>query len=181
MKRFSIPSKNEVSTKNQSIFDKLKAGLGFIPNLYAYYAKNETALEDYLNLQNRNTTLSKREKEVVNLVVSQFNDCYYCQSAHTVIAGLNGYNEDQILELRKGQATFDPKLNSLAKFTLNVVSNKGKLTESDKEEFFKAGYTEANLIDVVINIGDKTISNYIHNLADFKIDFPLADKIEVAA
>lgn len=181
MKRFSIPSLDKVSTSNRTIFDKLKAGLGFVPNLYAYYAKNETALEDYLALQNRKSTLSKREQEVVNLVVSQYNDCYYCQSAHTVIAGLNGYSKDQILELREGQASFDPKLNALAKFTLITVANKGKMSLSEKESFFNAGYNESNLIDVILNIGDKTISNYIHNIAEFDIDFPLAQKLETVA
>jgi len=85
MQKFNVPSKSEVSENNQAIFDQLEKGLGFVPNLYAYYAKNETALGDYLNFQNRQTTLSKKEIEVVNLVVSQYNGCKYCQSAHTVI------------------------------------------------------------------------------------------------
>ncbi len=179
MSRFNIPTKDQVSTSNQEIFNQLEKGLGFVPNLYAYYAKNETALGDYLNLQNRKTSLSKKEKEIVNLVVSQYNDCYYCQSAHTVIAGLNGFNNDQILEIRSGSAKFDSKLNALAKFVLSIVSGKGKVTEQDKSEFFEAGYSEANLIDVVINIGDKTISNFIHNIANFEIDFPKATKLEL--
>lgn len=174
MSKFSIPTKQEVSENNQEIFNQLEKGLGFVPNLYAYYAKNETALGDYLELQERKTTLSKREKEIVNLVVSQYNDCYYCQSAHTVIAGLNGYSNNQILEIRKGTASFDPQLNALAKFTLAVVSHRGKVTEEDKNSFFDAGYSEENLIDVVMNIGDKTISNFIHNLAGFEVDFPAA-------
>lgn len=180
MSKFNIPTKNEVSPKNQEIFNELEKSLGFVPNLYAYYAKNETALADYLNLQNRNTTLSKKEKEIVNLVVSQYNDCYYCQSAHTVIAGLNGFSKDQILEIRGGSANFDPKLNALAKLTLAIVGSKGKVSETDKNEFFDAGYTEANLIDVVLNIGDKTISNFIHNIAQFDVDFPKAEKLELA-
>lgn len=178
MSKFNVPSKSEVSTTNQEILNDLEKGLGFIPNLYAYYAKNDTALGDYLALQNRKSTLSKREKEIVNLVVSEFNDCYYCQSAHTVIAGLNGFSKDQILAVREGGAPFDDKLNALAKFTLAVVSNKGKVSETEKENFLGAGFSESNLIDVVLNIGDKTISNYIHNIAGFEIDFPLAQKLE---
>lgn len=180
MNALSVPTKNEVSEKNQAIFSQLENGLGFVPNLYAFYAKNETALEDYLNLQNRKTTLNKKEKEIVNLVVSQYNDCYYCQSAHTVIAGLNGFNNDQILEIRQGSAKFDAKLDALAKFTLAAVSSKGKVTSQDRENFFNAGFDEANLIDVVINIGDKMMSNYIHNMAGFEVDFPNAPKLEAA-
>jgi uncharacterized peroxidase-related enzyme len=174
---FTIPTKAEVSETNQSLFDNLQKGLGFVPNLYAYFAKSETALGDYLALQNRKSTLRAKEREVINLVTSQINGCRYCQSAHTVIGKMNGFTDDQILEIRKGTASFDSKLDALAKFTASVVTNRGKATEESKNNFFAAGYTEANLIDVIIVVGDKIISNYIHNLTEFEIDFPVADLI----
>ncbi len=181
MANFKVPTRAEVSETNQAIFDKLKGALGFVPNLYAYYAKNETALGDYLDLQNRKTTLNNKEKEIINLVVSQSNGCRYCQSAHTVLGKMNGFSEDQILEIRGGSATFDSKLDALAKFTLSAAENKGRPSQVTKDAFFEVGYSEANLIDVVILIGDKTISNYIHNLTGFEIDFPLAKELETVA
>ena len=177
MTKYSVPTRDQVSANNQAIFDKLQKGLGFVPNLYAYYAKNDTALGDYLSLQNRKTTLSNKEKEVVNLVTSQINDCRYCQSAHTVIGKMNGFTEEQILEIRQGRATFNQKLDALAQLTASIVEGRGSATETAKQRFFDAGYNEANLIDVVMVVGDKTISNYIHNLADFAIDFPLAPEL----
>lgn len=178
MSKFNVPTREEVSTDNQAIFDNLQKGLGFVPNLYAYYAKNDTALGDYLALQNRKSTLQAKEREVVNLVVSQINGCHYCQSAHTVLGGMNGFNADQIVEIRKGSASFDAKLDALAKFAASTTENRGKASQAAKDAFFAAGYSEANMIDVVIVIGDKIMSNYIHNLADFAIDFPLAPKLE---
>jgi uncharacterized peroxidase-related enzyme len=178
MTNFAIPTREEVSENNQAIFDNLKKGLGFVPNLYAYYAKNETALGDYLTLQNRKSTLKAKEREVINLVTSQINGCRYCQSAHTVLGKMNGFTEEQVIELRKGSASFDPKLDALVKFTASIVENKGRADEASKQAFFDAGYTEANLIDVVIVVGDKTISNYIHNLTGFAIDFPIAPELE---
>lgn len=177
MTQFNVPSRNEVSANNQAIFDQLEKGLGFVPNLYAYFAKSDTALGDYLALQNRKSSLRAKEREVINLVVSQFNGCRYCQSAHTVLGGMNGFTEDQILEIRKGSASFDAKLDALAKFTLLVAENKGQLSNEAKSEFFAAGYSEVNMIDVVVIIGDKIISNYIHNLAEFAIDFPIAKEL----
>ncbi len=181
MKTFTVPTKAEVSTNNQAIFNQLEQGLGFVPNLYAYYAKSETALADYLALQNRPSSLSKKEREVINLIVSEYNGCQYCQSAHTVLAGMNGFTENQILELRTGAASFDAKLDALAKFTLDIASNRGNANEASKEAFFAAGYTEVNMIDLVIIIGDKVMSNYIHNLTGFAIDFPLAKSLEEVA
>lgn len=177
MTTFSVPTRGEVSEKNQAIFDNLEKGLGFVPNLYAYYAKNETALGDYLALQNRKTNLKAKEKEVVNLVTSQINGCRYCQSAHTVLGKMNGFSDEQVIELRKGSASFNPQLDALVKFTASVVENRGKATDESKSNFFDAGYTEAHLIDVVLLIGDKIISNYIHNLTGFEIDFPVAPEL----
>lgn len=174
---FSIPTRAEVSENNQGIFDNLQKGLGFVPNLYAYFSKSETALGDYLAFQGRKSTLKAKEREVINLVTSQINGCRYCQSAHTVLGKMNGFTNEQILEIRKGIAPFDSKLDALVKFTASTVENRGRATEESKEAFFAAGYSEANLVDVVIVIGDKIISNYIHNLTGFEIDFPIAEEI----
>lgn len=177
MTKFTVPARGEVSENNQAIFDSLQKGLGFVPNLYAYYAKNETALGDYLALQNRKSTLKAKEREVINLVTSQINGCLYCQAAHTALGKMNGFTDDQIIELRKGSASFDKQLDALVKFAASTVANRGKIHEETKQAFFDAGYTEANMIDVVIVIGDKIISNYIHNLTGFEVDFPLAQQV----
>ena len=179
MQRFQVPTREEVSENNQAIFDNLQKNLGFVPNLYAYYAKNETALGDYLGLQNRKSTLRAKEREIINLVVSQVNGCRYCQSAHTALGKMNGFTDDQILDIRGGEAEFDTKFDALAKFTKSVVENRGRASEESKTALFEAGYNEANLVDIVMVIGDKTISNYIHNLTGFEIDFPLAPELEL--
>ncbi len=180
MSNFKVPTREEVSESNQAIFDNLQKGLGFVPNLYAYYAKNDTALADYLSLQNRKSTLSNKEKEIVNLVTSEINGCDYCRAAHTAIGKMNGFTDEQILEIRGASAGFNAKFDTLAKFTATVVNNRGKATATATSEFLAAGYTEANLIDVVVLIGDKTISNYMHNLTQFPVDFPAAPSLETA-
>lgn len=177
MSRFSIPNREEVSENNQVIFDQLQSKLGFVPNLYAYYAKNETALADYLVLQNRKSALSQKEREVINLVVSQVNQCKYCLAAHTMISKMQGFNEDQILEIRKGNAGFNPKFHALAQLSQAIALHKGKVPQDLLENFFQVGYDEAQLIDVVLVIGDKIMSNYLHNLTQFEVDFPLAPSI----
>jgi uncharacterized peroxidase-related enzyme len=174
---FTVPVRAEVSEANQAIFDKLQKGVGFVPNLYAYFAKSETALGDYLTFQNRKTTLTAREKEVVNLVTSQINGCRYCQSAHTELAKMLRFTDEQILEIRRGSAAFDPKFDALAKFTAAIVNTKGRVAEGTVDAFFAAGYNESHLVDVIIAVGDKIISNYLHNLTEVDIDFPIAEEI----
>ncbi len=177
MTNFTVPTRDEVSANNQAMFDSLQKGLGFVPNLYAYFAKSETALGDYLALQNRKSTLRAKEREAINLITSQINGCRYCQSAHTVLGKMNGFTDEQILEIRKGSATFDSKLDALVKFIASVVENRGRASEESKQAFFDAGYHEANMIDAIIIVGDKIMSNFLHNLTGFAIDFPLAEKI----
>ncbi|WP_299799596.1 carboxymuconolactone decarboxylase family protein [uncultured Maribacter sp.] len=174
MSTFNVPTREEVSGNNQAIFDNLEKALGFVPNLYATYANSDTALENYLNFANAKTSLSAKEKEVVNLAVSEVNNCIYCLSAHTAIGKMNGFNDEQILELRAGKASFDSKLDALARLAKNITENRGRTDEKVLENYFAAGYTKANLIDTISLVGDKTISNYVHSTTQVPVDFPVA-------
>lgn len=174
MKTIAVPTREQVSPANQGIFDNLAKNIGHVPNLFAVYAHSENALGTYLALSGAKTSLKAKEKEVVNLVVSQFNNCAYCLAAHTAISKMQGFTDEQIIELRRGAAGFDGKLDALAKLTKSIAENKGHASEELVEEFFAAGYNEGSLVDVVVAVGDKTISNYIYALTKIPIDFPEA-------
>ncbi|WP_178986227.1 carboxymuconolactone decarboxylase family protein [Winogradskyella helgolandensis] len=179
MTTFNVPSREDVSTTNQAIFDNLNKALGFVPNLYATYAHSDTALENYLTFANAKTSLSAKEKEVVNLAVSEVNDCIYCLSAHTAIGKMNGFTDQQILELRAGYSTVNDKLDALAKLAKNITENRGKTDATVLEHFFNVGYTKGNLIDTIALVGDKTISNYVHSTTQVPVDFPVAQPLEL--
>ncbi|MDN3665138.1 carboxymuconolactone decarboxylase family protein [Algibacter miyuki] len=177
MSTFNILSRAEVSENNQAIFDNLEKAVGFVPNLYATYAHSDTALENYLNFANAKTSLSAKEKEVVNLAVSEVNNCIYCLSAHTAIGKMNGFTDEQILELRGGFSTINNKLDALAKLAKNITENRGKTNADVLENYFNAGYTKGNLIDTIALVGDKTISNYVHSTTQVPVDFPVAQPL----
>lgn len=180
MSTFNVPTREEVSSNNQAIFDNLKSKLGFVPNLYATYAHSENALGNYLALSGAKTSLSVKEKEVVNLAVSQVNNCEYCLAAHTAIGKMNGFNDEQILEIRTGSASFDTKTNALAALAKNITENRGRADESVVNNFFDAGYNKENLVDTIVLVGDKTISNYLHSTTQIPVDFPAAPALETA-
>lgn len=180
MSTFNIPTRDQVSANNQAIFDNLNKALGFVPNLYATYANSDTALENYLNFANAKTSLSAKEKEVVNLAVSEVNNCIYCLSAHTAIGKMNGFTDEQILEIRSGRASFDNKLDALAQLAKNITENRGRTDEAVLENYFNAGYSKGNLIDTISLVGDKTISNYVHSTTQVPVDFPIAQPLESA-
>ncbi len=174
---FDVPSRDEVSADNQLLFDKLQSGLGFIPNLYATLAHSETALGDYLKLQGRKTSLSLKEKEIINLSVSQVNDCRYCLAAHTLLAQKAGFTEMQTIAIRRGSFPDDVKLDALVRFSRSVAENRGKVSDDDRAAIFDAGYTPGNVVDIIVLIGDKIITNYLHSVTDIPVDFPEAPAI----
>ncbi len=177
MTKFNVPTRSEVSENNQAIFDNLNKAIGFVPNLYAAFAYSDTALGTYLQFQNAKTTLSKKEKEAVNLVVSQVNQCRYCQSAHTVLGKMNGLTDEQVLEIRQGSATFDPKLDALVKLAKAITEGRGNIADGTLQNFFDQGYTQGSLVDVLIAVADKIIMNYLHNITSVPIDFPVAAEL----
>ncbi len=172
--QINVPTRSEVSTANQQIFDNLEKALGFVPNLYATYAHSENALKNYLDFSNAKTSLKAKEREVVNLAVSEVNECQYCLAAHTAIAGMNGFTPEQILELRAGRASFDARIDALASLARNITENRGATSPEVLEAFFAAGWTKENLIDTISLVGDKTISNYLHRTTQVPVDFPKA-------
>lgn len=174
MKTFAVPTREQVSENNKVIFDNLNKAIGMVPNLYATLAYSDNALANYVGFQSGKTSLRAKEKEAVNLIVSQVNDCIYCLSAHTAIGKMNGFTDDQIIEMRKGGASFDVKLDALVKLAKNITETKGKADSTLIDAFFAAGYNEGSLADLIVLIGDKTIMNYLHNLTEVPVDFPVA-------
>jgi uncharacterized peroxidase-related enzyme len=169
---FEVPTRDQVSPNNQAIFDHMQSAFGKVPHLYATFALNETALADYLALQNRKNTLSPKEREIINLVVSEVNDCAYCVPAHTAVSKMMGFKDAEILEIRRADVSFNDKYAALAKFVQETAINRGRPSAASYDAFFEAGYTKANLIDVMMIIGDKIISNYLHNITQIPVDWP---------
>jgi uncharacterized peroxidase-related enzyme len=172
MHSFSVPTREQVSANNQAIFDTLQKNYGQIPNLLAMFAYSETALGDFISFVSRKSSLSQKEKEAINLIVSQVNNCKYCLRAHTMAARSAGFNDEQIIAIRKAAIPFDNRLHALVQFAEATVSNKGRPSEAVIDSFFEAGYTEAALVDAIMTIAGKTISNFLHNITEIPIDWP---------
>jgi uncharacterized peroxidase-related enzyme len=177
MTAFSVPTRDDVTPDNQAIFDNLKKALGFVPNLYATFAHSPTALGTYLALQNAKSSLKPKEREVINLVVSQVNDCEYCLAAHTALGKMLGFTDAQILEIRRGRVSFDPKLDRLIRFVREIAEKRGHVSAATTDAFLAAGWSQTNLVDAIMVVGDKSISNYLHSTTKIPVDFPAAEKL----
>ncbi|MEO7309402.1 MAG: carboxymuconolactone decarboxylase family protein [Chitinophagaceae bacterium] len=170
---FNVPTREEVAPANQEIFDKLTKALGFVPNLYATIAYSDNGLSRFMAFQGAKTSLSNKEKEAVNLIVSQVNGCVYCQSAHLVLGKMNGFSDEQLLEIRKGRSN-EAKLNALVQLAADITKSRGRANGETVDAFFAQGYTNEHLVDLILQVSDKTAMNYLHNLTQIPVDFPLA-------
>jgi AhpD family alkylhydroperoxidase len=175
---FTVPTRDEVSPVNQALFDNLKKGVGMVPNLYATLAYSEHALGSYMAFQGAKSSVTGKAREVVNLVVSQVNACEYCLAAHTAIGKMSGFTDAQVLEIRSGKASFDGKLDALARLVKSIAVQRGHADPALVDAFFTAGWTKENLVDVIVIIGDKTVTNYLHGVTRVPVDFPAAPKLD---
>ena len=174
MTLFQVPGRDQVAPANQAIFDNLKQKFGFVPNLYATFALSERALNTYLALQNSKSSIGDKARNVIHLVVSQVNGCTYCLAAHTAVGKMLGFSEAQMLEIRRGRASWDGRLDALARMTRNIATERGHADSALVDAFFAAGWTQENLVDAIVIVGDKTISNYLHSTTRIATDFPAA-------
>ncbi|HEX3934216.1 MAG TPA: carboxymuconolactone decarboxylase family protein [Puia sp.] len=173
MKGFSFPQRAEVTRSNQIVFDRLTSLLGAVPNLYAGFAWSENALTTYLALENSKSSLNARQREAIHLVVSQVNDCRYCIIAHSQIARMNGFTDEEIKEIRLGTAGFDKGLDAMIQLAKNIAENGGACNDDMLNAFYLAGLTKENLVDIVLVIGYTIIANYLQALIKAPVDFPL--------
>lgn len=141
---------------------------GFLPNLIGVLANAPVALETYQVVGgiNARTSLSPEEREVVQITAAKLNGCDFCVAGHTALARKKlAMPEDIIEALRTTRALGDERLNTLARFTIDVMTNKGDVDDATLQALFDAGYTEANALEVVLGVSLATLCNYANNLA----------------
>lgn len=181
MRNFEVPTREQVAPAAQGIFDNLKSQIGMVPNLFATIGYSANALSSYLTFQTAQAkgTFNAKEREAVFLAVSQVNGCAYCQAAHTTLGKMNGFTEDETIELRQGISA-NPRLRAIVALAKEITANHGRPSIETLEAFFAQGFDNAALIDLIALVADKTLANYVHNVTQVAIDFPIAAPIEEA-
>ena len=110
-------------------------------------------------------------REQIALVVSQANGCEYCLSAHSLTGKLAGLQPDQIASARRGLAN-DSKAQAILKFTQNILERRGNVSDDQLAAVRAAGVTDAELVEIVGNITEMTLTNFLNNVAHTDVDFP---------
>ena len=145
---------------------------GFTPNLLGVMAESPSMLKAYLALGKifDESSFSPTERQVVILSASRFNECRYCMAAHSVVAGMQNIPADVVEAIRDDLPIADERLEALRRTVTSAIEQRGWLSEDDKDAFFAAGYTPAQLFEVILGISYKTLSNYVNHIAETPLD-----------
>lgn len=172
MKAFTLHTAETAPEKSKAIINGAKKQMGMVPGLYAIMAESPELLNAYTQLHQlfTSTSFDAEELTVVWQTINVEHECHYCVPAHTGIA--HSMNVDPALNeaLRNDESMPTEKLQALKDFTLTVVRERGNVSESDLEAFFKAGYSQQQVLEVILGLSQKVISNYVNHIAKTPVD-----------
>lgn len=167
-------SLDQADEKARPLLERAQQTLGFVPNMYQGMAIAPAVLSTYMHgydLFRQASGFTPAEQEVVFLTISRYNDCKYCMSAHSMLADKMSNVPATTLEaLRSRQPIPDERLAALSQFVECMVDRRGVPTTGDVEAFLAAGFREEQILQVVLAIAVKTLSNYSNHLAQPEVD-----------
>lgn len=160
--------------RTKEVLEAGKKSAGDIPNMYAGMANAPALLDTYLHgyqLFRSESGFTPAEQELVFLSIARVNECTYCVAAHSFIAGAVSKTPEQAVQaVRNDSSIADAKLAALSAFTQTMVSSRGKPTPDQLAAFLAAGYSENNVLEIILAIAVKTISNYSNHVLHTPVD-----------
>ena len=157
------------------LLEAVNKQLGSVPNLFRIVANSPVALEGYLGL---NGALGKGKlpaavREGIALAVAQANGCGYCLAAHTFLGtNLVKLSEAEVAMNRKG-GSGNAKVAAAIGFALSITKNRGMVAEAELSAVRAAGYSDAELVEIVAHVALNTLTNYINEVFGTEVDFPV--------
>jgi len=156
------------------ILDNAIAQLGFAPNMYQAMANSPGYLSTYIHGYTQfreNSGLSPQEQELIFLVISRENGCDYCTAAHSMLAEkVSKLDAATLKEIRSGAPITDAKLHTLSEMTSRLFKTRGLITKDDVQMFLNAGYHEHHILEIILALSVKTLSNYANHIFHTGVD-----------
>lgn len=166
---FQVHTLESAPAGSRETMAKIAEKYGFVPNLAAVFAESPGTLNALLGLLGaydaEEIGLSPLERQVVLLATSVQNECEYCTAGHSMLAGMCGLDRGEVENLQEGRRLGDPRLEVLRQFTEAVVEKRGHASEDDIRKFLGVGFTRAQVLEVVLGVALKTLTNYVNHIA----------------
>lgn len=172
MTTFTLHTPETAPAGSRAILENVEAAWKFIPNLHRVLAESPATLETYsaaFTLFDK-SSFSPKERQVIYLAAIYENACEYCMSGHSALAAMSGVDAEVIEALRENELISNPRLQALRDFTGSVTRNRANLNPGEVETFLAAGFTKAQVIEVILAVAVKTISTYVNHIAKTPLD-----------
>jgi alkylhydroperoxidase family enzyme len=172
MSNFELYNLDTASEASKPLLENSVKGFGMIPNLHAAMAESPALLEAYQTLHElaQKASFDNEELTVVWQTINVEHACHYCVPAHTAIANMMNVNAEITEALRNQTPLKSTKLETLRDTTLLMVRNRGVIEQADIDTFYAAGFSKQNLLDIVLVLAQKVMSNFTNHLAETPVD-----------
>ncbi|PWJ57007.1 AhpD family alkylhydroperoxidase [Dyadobacter jejuensis] len=172
MSAFKLHDLESAPENSKPLLEESNKAFGMIPNLHAVLAESPNILEAYKTLHQlfASSSFNNDELTVVWQTINVEHECHYCVPAHTGIAHMMKVDAAITDALRNRTALPSDKLQVLHDTTLSIVRNRGRISEEELNAFYTAGYTQQNVLDIILGLSQKVISNYTNHIADTPVD-----------
>ncbi len=182
MNRIAIPTTEQTPAASLPLLDAVKKQLGVVPNLMKLVGNSPAALEGYLSLNGAlgKGVLEAKTRERIALAIAEINGCSYCLSAHTYLGKNVAKLDDAEMAANRNGDSSDPKAAAAVKFATRVAQQRGHVSDAELSAVKAAGYSNAEIVEIVLHVALNTLTNYINSVAQTEIDFPKVD-LKVAA
>lgn len=173
MSRTAILTSEQTPAASKPTLDAFTKSIGFTPNMMASFAQSPIAFNAWAALLGAlSKTLDVKTRDSIGLAVSEVNGCDYCLTVHSFTAEhMAKLPADEIILARKGHAS-DPKRDAAVQFARQVIETRGKVGDADLKAVRDAGYTEANVIEIVALVAMFSLTNFFNNVFEPERDFP---------
>lgn len=177
MNRIDFPATaDEAPATVQGVLAGLQKTLGFVPNLHRLMSLSPHVLAGWFGLMsNLGKTLDVKTRESIALAVSQANGCDYCLAAHAYVAGTFARMSAAEIALNRAGRSEEPRRAAAAAFAQRVIETRGQVTDEDLAEVRAAGYSDANIVEIVAATAQFLMTNFLNNVAKTVVDFPVAE------
>ncbi len=171
---FTLYTIDNSPAASKALLESAQSDYGMVPNLYAVLAEAPAALEAYIKLHQlvRQTSLSATEQHIVWMTINTENECHYCIPAHIMLATMDKVDNEIITAIKNKTEISDERLEMLRNFTTSMVQNRGNVTERELDEFYSAGYSKQNVLEIILVLSHKVLSNYTNHISHTPVDDP---------
>ncbi|MCV6611919.1 MAG: carboxymuconolactone decarboxylase family protein [Amphritea sp.] len=180
MNNLNVHTLESAPEQSKALLEDSVKMFGSVPSLHGVMAESPVTLDAYkqLHVLFQQSSFDADELTVVWQTINVEHSCHYCVPAHAAIAKMMKVDDALTHALRHGEPMPNAKLQALHDMTLKIVRNRGVVAEADVAEFYAAGYAPRQLLEIVLGLAQKVMSNYINHLADTPLDDRFAAFVE---